>query len=149
MLSLRLLRLVLCTSFLIGAFPACSIVEPGAPSAAITVRGRSRFEVQDVVERVFTARGYIVSGRSMDSLTLQREAGKTDRLMYGNWISGEVSQQVKVTIASRGEGKYRVRCLPSVVRNPDDVSFHDDNRRWQLFSFHYSSILREVREELR
>jgi hypothetical protein len=134
---------------LLGAFPACSIVEPGAPSAAITVRGRSSFEVQDVVERVFTARGYVVAGRSMDSLTFERDAGKTDRVIYGNWVSGEVSERAKVVIASRGGGKYRVRCLPSVVRNASDISFQDDNRRWQLFSFHFSGILREVRRELR
>jgi hypothetical protein len=136
-----LLLLALCLLFL----PACTIFEPGGPSAAITVRARNSFQVADVVERVFVDRGYQPILRESDGITFEREGTKTDRLLYGDWDDRRVTRRVKVTVASAGERAYRLRCIPFVTRDPHDVSFEDQHRSPQVFSFHFSALLREVR----
>ncbi|MGB8168251.1 MAG: hypothetical protein WCF18_12210 [Chthoniobacteraceae bacterium] len=126
---------------------SCTLFEPGGPSAAITVKARSAFNVTDVVERVFVDEGYQTILRTGDGVTFERKATKTDQVLYGDWNEGEVTQRAKVTIASNGEELYRVRCIPYVVRDPHDVSFEDQHRRMQLYSFHYSKLLKEVRKQ--
>ncbi|MEA3210338.1 MAG: hypothetical protein QOE70_3395 [Chthoniobacter sp.] len=128
---------------------SCAIIEPGLPVAAVTVKANSTFAVQEVLESVFFDEGYHVSNRGFDSITFEREGSKVDRVLHGNWIDGEVAQRARVVIAARGEGFYRLRCLPSMVRDPNDVGFEDDHRRWQPFSVHYSHLLNEVRRQLR
>lgn len=138
---------LLCAAALLALLPACALLEPGSPSAAITVKARSAFDVKDVVERVLIDDGYQPILRTGDDITFERKASKTDRFLYGNWNESEITQRVRVTIDSRGNETYRVRCLPSVVRDPHDISFEDTHRRLQPFSVHYSSLLREVRRQ--
>ena len=132
-----------------GLLGGCATIEPGAPVAAVNVRARSSFEVKDVVERVFNADGYRTSGRAYDSVTFDKEGTNIDRITYGNWIGGEVSKRARVTVVEKGEGVFRVRCTPLIVRDPNDVAFEDEHRRMQLFSPHYSRLLREVKREFR
>lgn len=141
---LRLFLLAHC-----AALSSCTLLEPGGPSAAMTVKAHSAFKVSDVVERVFVDEGYQTILRTADGLTFEHKASKTDQVLYGDWNEGEITQRVKVTIASGGDETYRVRCIPFVVRDPHDVSFEDQHRRMQLFSFHYSRLLREVRRQCR
>lgn len=126
---------------------SCAILEPGGPSAALTVKAHSAFNVSDVVERVFVDDGYQTILRTGDGLTFERKASKTDQVFYGDWNEGEVTQRVRVTIATTGDERYRLRCIPFVVRDPHDVSFEDQHRRLDLFSPHFSSLLREVRKQ--
>ena len=137
----------LCGAALLALLPACTLLEPGGPSAAITVRAHSSFHVTDVVERVFVDDGYQPILRTGDGITFERKASTTDSLLYGNWNESEVTQRVRVMIASRGDETYRLRCIPFVVRDPHDVSFEDQHRRIQPFSYHYTSLLREVRRQ--
>jgi hypothetical protein len=139
--------LTLCGAALLLLLPACTILEPGGPSAAASVTSLSQFQVFDVVERVFVDEGYQPTLRTGDGITFERKASRTDRLLYGDWLEGELTQRVRVTITAKGDDKFRVRCIPYVVRDPHDVSFEDLHRRAQLFSFHYSSLLREVRRQ--
>lgn len=125
----------------------CANIEPGAPVAAVTVRARSSFEVKDVVERVFNRAGYTTSGRSYETITFDQAGTRVDRVTYGNWIGGEVSKRARVAVVEKGGGVYRVRCTPLIVRDPSDVAFEDEHRRMQLFSPHYSRLLREVKSE--
>lgn len=126
---------------------SCSILEPGGPSAAITVKARSSFHVTDVVERVFVDHGYQTTLRTAEGMTFERKASRMDNLLYGDWNEDEITQRVKVTIASKGEERYRVGCIPYVVRDPHDAAFEDQHRRAQIFSFRYSSMLRDVRRQ--
>jgi hypothetical protein len=126
---------------------SCALLEPGGPSAALTVHAHSAFNVSDIVERVFVDDGYQTILRTGDGLTFETKASKTDKLLYGDWNEGEVTQRVRVNIASLGEEKFRLRCIPFVVRDPHDVSFEDQHRRMQIVSFHYGSLLREVRKQ--
>lgn len=137
--------LALCGSVL--GLASCTIFEPGGPSAAITVRARSSFQVSDVIERVFIDEGYQPIQRSQDGITFERNASKTDRVLYGDWLQDDIAQRVRVTIAARGDETYRLRCLPSVVRDAHDVSFEDSHRRLEVFSFRYSRLLREARKQ--
>lgn len=125
------------------------MVEPGAPVAAVNIRAKSTFEVRDVVERVFNADGYHTSARNFESLTFEKDASRTDQVYYGNWIGGEVTQRARVAVIAKGGGRYRVRCTPLIVRDPNDPAFEDEHRRMQLFSFHYSGLLRKVKREFR
>lgn len=138
---------LLCAAALLALLPACTILEPGGPSAAVTVKARSSFDVTAIIERVLVDDGYQPIQRTGDGITFERKASKTDTMLYGNWNESEVTQRVRVAIASRGDETYRLRCIPYVVRDPHDVSFEDQHRRAQLFSFHYSSLLREVRRQ--
>ena len=138
---------LLCAAALLAFLPACTILEPGGPSAAVTVKARSSFDVTAIIERVLVDDGYQPIQRTGDGITFERKASKTDTMLYGNWNESEVTQRVRVAIASRGDETYRLRCIPYVVRDPHDVSFEDQHRRAQLFSFHYSSLLREVRRQ--
>jgi hypothetical protein len=139
----RLLLLTLC-----AVFSSCTLFEPGGPTAAITVKSHSAFKVTDVVERVFVDDGYQPIQRTGDSITFEHKATKADQMMYGDWNEGEITQRVKLAIAPLGNGDdFRVRCTPFVVRDPHDISFEDEHRRVQLFSFHYTSLLREVRRQ--
>jgi hypothetical protein len=142
MSRLRVLIAALCV-----LLSSCTLLEPGGPSAAITVQAHSAFKVTDVVERVFSDEGYKTISRTGDGLLFEAKASMTDQVLYGDWNEGEITQRVKVTIASSNDEKFRVRCIPYVVRDPHDVSFEDQHRRAQLFSFHYSSLLREVRRQ--
>jgi hypothetical protein len=146
-MNFRFPRLLLALGAAVFALASCTLLEPGGPSAALTVKAHSAFHVTDVVERVFVDDGYQTILRTGDGLTFERKATKTDKLLYGDWNEGEVTQRVRVTIASLGEEKFRLRCIPFVVRDPHDVSFEDQHRRMQLFSFHYGSLLREVRKQ--
>ena len=141
------LRFLLVFCGAVCAITSCSVFEPGAPSAAVTVRARSTFQVSDILERVFVDEGYQPTQRSQDGITFDRAGGKVDSVLYGNWIGGDVAQRVRVTITSRGNDKYRLRALPSVVREPNDVAFEDARRRWELHSTRYSRMLREVRKK--
>jgi hypothetical protein len=146
-MNVRFPRLLLLLSAAALMLSSCTILEPGGPSAAVTAVGYSSFPVGTVVERVFVDDGYQPILRSWDGVTFERKASKTDQVLYGDWISGEITQRVKVTITQKGDDKYRVRAIPYVVRDPHDVSFEDQHRRAQLFSFHYSSLLRDVRRQ--
>ncbi|HYR59180.1 MAG TPA: hypothetical protein VEO95_11140 [Chthoniobacteraceae bacterium] len=126
---------------------SCTLFEPGAPAAATTVRARSAFQVADVVERVFVDEGYQTTQRTQEGMTFERPGSKTDRVLYGNWIEGDIAQRITVNITQRSDDSYRVRCLPSVVRDPHDISFEDPHRRLQLYSFHCAHLLREVRRQ--
>src|SRR5688572_15755549 len=101
------------------------VFEPGGPSAAITVKAHSAFRVTDVVERVFVDDGFKPILRTGDGLLFERNASKTDKMLYGDWIGGELTQRVKVTISSSGDEKFRLRCIPYVVRDPHDTAFED------------------------
>jgi len=146
-MNLRLICLFLALAFAAVSLPSCTLFEPGGPSAAMTVRARSSFHVTDVVERVFVDDGYQTILRTGDAVTFERKASKTDSLFYGDWNESEVTQRVRVTVATNGEEKYRVRCTPFVVRDPHDVSFEDQHRRFDLISPHLSSLLKEVRRQ--
>lgn len=146
-MNLRFSRLLIVICSASVCLPSCTILEPGGPSAAITVKARSVFNVTDVVERVFVDDGYQTTQRTGESMTFESKATRTDKLLYGDWLEGDITQRVRVTITSNGEERYRVRCIPYVVRDPHDVSFEDQHRRAQLFSFHYSSLLKEVRKQ--
>ena len=126
---------------------SCVLFEPGGPSAAITVKAHSAFNVSDVVERVFVDDGYQTILRTGDGITFERKASKTDNIFYGDWNEGEVTKRVRVGITSTGDEKYRLRCTPFVVRDPHDVSFEDQHRRFDLISPHVSGLLKEVRRQ--
>src|SRR5262245_57933567 len=126
------LLLALCGA---GLFSACSFFEPGNPGAATTVRARSAFQVSDVLERVFVDEGYQAVQRARDSMTFERPGSKTDRVLYGNWLGGDMAQRIKVTIVSRGDETYRLRAAPSVVRDPHDLGFEDSHRRFEFHSY--------------
>ncbi len=143
----RYLRLLVVLSGAALVFSSCTLLEPGSPSAAVTVKARSSFDVSSILERVFVDDGYQTIQRTGDGITFESKASKTDNLLYGNWNESKVTQRVTVTIASRGDETYRLRCLPSVVRDPHDVSFEDQHRRFQPFSLHYGSLMREVRRQ--
>jgi hypothetical protein len=130
-------------------FSGCANFEPGSPVAAVTVRASSRFEVMDVVERVFHDAGYRISGRTFDGVTFDKAGTGVDRVMHGNWMGGEVAQRARVAVVDRGNGRYRIRCTPQIVRDPDDDAFEDAHRRMQVVSFHYSSLLGRVKKEFR
>src|SRR4051812_44258266 len=117
------LLLLLCTVVLSG----CALFEPGGPSAAITVKGHSRSQVQDVVERVFIDEGYKPYTRMLDGIMFEKEASKSDRLLYGDWGDGQVTQRVKVTISPDKEDYFRLRCMSFVAREAHDVSFEDQH----------------------
>ena len=127
----------------------CANLEPGAPVAATTVRAASRFEVMDAIERVFRDAGYRISKQTFDTVTLDKEGTRMDRVLHGNWMGGEVTERARVVIVDRGGGRYRIRCTPQVVRNADDDAFEDAHRRMRLVSFHYSGLLRKVKKEFR
>ena len=146
-MNLPFLRLLVTLGGAITCLSSCAILEPGAPSAAITVKARSSFQVTDVVERVFVDHGYQTTLRTAEGLTFERKASRMDNLLYGDWNEGEVVQRVKVTIASKGEERYRLGCIPYVVRDPHDISFEDQQRRTQIFSLRYRSMLRDVRRQ--
>jgi hypothetical protein len=146
-MNVRFPRLLLALLGALVFLNSCSILEPGGPSAAVTVKGYSTFPVGTVVERVFVDDGYQPILRGWDGVTFERKASRTDQMLYGDWNEGEITQRVKVTITAKGDDKFRVRCIPFVVRDPHDVSFEDQHRRAQLFSFHYSSLLRDVRRQ--
>jgi hypothetical protein len=144
----RFPRLLLALGAAAFFFSSCTLLEPGQPTAAITVKSHSAFNVTDVVERVFVDDGYQTVLRTGDGLTFESKASKTDKVFYGDWNEGDVTQRVKVAISSNGEEKFRIRCIPYVVRDPHDVSFEDQHRRFDLISPHYSSLLKEVRKQL-
>ncbi|HEX8297388.1 MAG TPA: hypothetical protein VF593_13875 [Chthoniobacteraceae bacterium] len=146
-LKSRLLPLWISASAALG-LTSCALLEPGLPAAAVTVKSNSRFEVQASIERVFNEKHWRVAQRDLNSITLQRTGGTADQVMHGNWIDGEIAERVKVTITEKGGGRYRLRCLPSIVRDPSDVAFEDEHRRMQVFSFHLSGLLREVKRDL-
>jgi hypothetical protein len=127
----------------------CANLEPGAPVAATSVRAASRYDVMDAVERVFGGAGYRISKQTFDTITLDRGGSGMDRVLHGNWMGGEVTERARVVIVDRGDGRYRIRCTPQIVRDADDDAFEDAHRRMRLISFHYSSLLRKVRRELR
>ena len=127
----------------------CANLEPGAPVAAVTVSAASRFDVMDAIERVFNDAGYRISSRTFDSVTFDKEGGRMDRVLHGNWMGGDVVERAGVVIADRGNGRYRIRCTPQIVRDADDAAFEDAHRRMRLFSFHYSGLLRQVKKGLR
>lgn len=129
------------------ALGACSTIEPGAPVAAVSVQARSSFEIKEVVERVFNEAGYRTSGRTFETITFDREADRMNTVTYGNWIGGEVAERARVAVVEKSDGVYRVRCTPLIVRDPSDVAFEDEHRRMQLFSPHYSRLLRSVKRE--
>jgi hypothetical protein len=133
--------LLLCTLLL----PSCALFEPGGPSAAANVRARTSFQAGEVVERVFVDHGYEPILRESDGTTFEKKGSKMDRLFYGDWNDEDVTERVKVVITSKGEGHYRLRCVPFMTRFPHDVSFEDQHRRPQLFSLKYGRLLREVR----
>ena len=126
---------------------SCANIEPGAPVAAVDVRAKSSFEVMDVVEHVFNEDGYRTQGRTFDTITFEQEGTKVDQVVHGNWIGGEVAKRARVAVAAKGDGVYRVRCTPLIVRDPSDVAFEDEHRRMQLFSPHYTHLLRQVKRE--
>ncbi len=146
-MNLRQIPLLIALCVATVCLAACTVFEPGGPTAAITVKARSAFHVTDVVERVLVDEGYQTILRTGDGITFERNATKTDQLLYGDWNEGEVTQRVKVTVTSKGDELYRVRCIPYVVRDPHDVAFEDQHRRAQLYSFHYGGLLREVRKQ--
>jgi hypothetical protein len=143
------LRLILAFGAVASLLSACTLLEPGGPSAARTITARSAFQVKDVVERVFVDEGYQPTLRTADGITFERKASRADQVFYGDWIGGEITQRVKVTVTPRGEERFRVGCIPYIVRDPHDISFEDQHRRMQIFSFHYASLLREVRRQCR
>jgi len=134
-------------SILFVLLTSCALVEPGGPSAAISVRAGSSFQVNEVVEQVFVDRGYQPILRESDGITFERTGSKLDRLFYGDWDGEDVTERVKVVISSKGEGRYRLRCLPFMTRFPHDVSFEDQHRRPQFYSATYGRLLREARSQ--
>jgi hypothetical protein len=130
---------------------ACAIVEPGAPAAAATVSARSEYEVMDVVERVFTTKGgYRIYAQTAGAITFERASTKLDRILYGDWMMGsDIAERVRVTISSKGDGKFRIRCTPLIVQHANDGDFEDAHRTAALFSFRYSKLLGEVKKDLK
>jgi len=126
---------------------SCALFEPGGPSAATSVRARTAFQVSEVVERVFIDHGYQPILRESDGATFEKKGSKSDRLFYGDWDGEDVTERVKVVIASKGDGNYRLRCLSFMTRFPHDVSFEDQHRRPQFFSVKYGRLLGEVRQQ--
>jgi hypothetical protein len=138
----------LCATAFSLCLSSCSVFEPGGPPAAITVKAHSTFQVQDVLERVFIDEGYKPITRMLEGITFERDATKTDRVLYGNWNDEQVTQRVHVTITpAKQEEHYRLRCLPTVVRDAHDVSFEDEHRRIQIRSPYLARVLREVRKQ--
>lgn len=132
-------------------FSGCALVEPGAPAAAATVSARSEYEVMDAVERVFTTTGgYRIYAQTAGAITFERAGGKTGRILYGDWMMGsDIAERVRVTISSKGDGRYRIRCTPLIVQHANNGDFEDTHRTAEPFSFRYSRLLGEVRKDLR
>ena len=146
-MNLRFFRLLIAPCLAAVCLSSCAIFEPGGPSAAITMKARSAFDVTSVVERVFVDEGYQTTQRTGEGLTFERSASRMDNVLYGDWNEGDVVQRVRVTIVSKGEERYRLGAIPYVVRDAHDVSFEDQHRRAQLFSFRYRRLLKDVRNQ--
>lgn len=130
------------------ALPACALLEPGGPVAAINVRAHTSAQVSEVVERVFIDHGYQPILRDIDGITFERNGSKADQIVYGDWDNGQrVSRRVKVSIASRDDVHYRLRCIPYVTRAPHDDAFEDQHRSPEIFSVEFTRYLREAREQ--
>lgn len=130
-------------------FSSCSVFEPGSPAAANTVQADSIYQVYEAITNVFNSEGYKVSERDAGSITLDKSADGTDRLLYGNWGGDDVVQRVKINVKSQGEGKFRLRLQPSAVRHAGSVAFEDDTRKMQLFSVKYGRMLGAVKKLLK
>lgn len=131
------------------AITSCTLMEKGAPTAAMTIPADSADDVEAAVSDVFRAAGYTVSQRTNSGVVFERPASTTDEVLYGNWNESEpLIDRVQVTVALAGVGSYRVSCFPFAVRGGSDDSFQDAQRRVHLFSPHYNGLLREVRKAL-
>jgi hypothetical protein len=138
---------LLLLAVLFGA--GCAVLEPGQPVAAVTVKARSEYDVMDVVERVFTADGYRIYSQTTGTVVFEKKGNKMDRVMYGNWMGGDLAERARVVISSKGDGRYRVRVTPLIVHDPNDVAFEDAHRTAQVISFHYSGLLRQVKADFK
>jgi hypothetical protein len=124
-------------------------MEKGAPTAAATIRADSADDVEAAVSDVFRGHGYSISQRTTAGIILERAASTTDEVLYGNWNESEpLRDRVQVTIVPAEPGSYRVSCFPFAVRNSQGA-FEDTSRRLQLFSPHYSALLRKVQKVLK
>ncbi len=144
-MKIPLLRLTL--SATVALFASCAVFHAGAPAASLRVTATSGTAVEEAVVAAFTARGFHVAGNERGDITFEREAGKFDRAVYGNWNDDTLADRVVVQIIPGEAGTFRLSCLPFSVRSLG-TGMEDATRHFQTFSNEYSAALRDVRRSL-
>jgi len=127
---------------------SCMSFGGGVPTgqAQVVIHDRTLEEIQSKAEDVFHRHGFDFHGGSGTEMRFEREGGKTENLLYGNWDSNTTYTQATLFITPDSENGYRLRVRSEVVRN----TFGGDSnaKMFDVQGGKFGSLLKKIQREL-
>lgn len=128
----------------------CSCAVTGTPVGQTEVRlkGYPASLLQQKVEEAFARDSFILVQSMPDRLVFERSGGRTEEVVYGDWMGRNTAVRVTVHFIQKGTQDYVMRTDSRIIRNPNSA-FEDRSDLFDMQALKYKRYLNEVKRELK
>lgn len=96
----------------------CATAEKPPYMASVEIQGNTPGQIAAMAEKVFTENGYHAAGTAGGRMLFEKTGSGMNKFAYGDWVGDtQVWIRVKLHIASIGEARFRLECVPVLVKD--------------------------------
>jgi hypothetical protein len=146
----RLIGISLMTGLL--AATGCQSTDQSGPTglASVEISGRTPDQIRATTVAVFQENGYTVAASGTTDMVFEQEASRMNRIAYGSWMEeSPIYVRVKASVVPLAEGRYRLQCTVTKVRNKGDAFFEEDVKMASIRRRPYQDLLDAVAKRLK